>query len=276
MQNIKNNLRALNLSEKGINQCRTPLMEEIQIIEHQILKLNNCNIKSTENKPRLCHYFHIPPFPDPDLSISDFSDFFDNIQHKIECIFCKEDIEILHYPKRRYDNYFWGSLFPEILHELDIYIEHDMEPFIVKCAKNGDIESVRKHIENGYDLDRRRKWTETDVKIWGEKSWHWFGDSALMIAAKNGYHEMVKELLMAGADPMLVSMGNGCNDDESYDALKVAKNASKVNGLKRFNYIVSILEAVNALWKKLDPRRYEQPHFSTKKERKYIPKLTDI
>ena len=53
-------------------------------------------------------------------------------------------------------------------------------------------------------MNAARKWTEVQEKMGGyDKSWEWFGDTALIAAARACHVEVVNYLLMEGADPTL-------------------------------------------------------------------------
>mmetsp|Transcript_45787 Transcript_45787/g.83934 ORF Transcript_45787/g.83934 Transcript_45787/m.83934 type:complete len:567 (+) Transcript_45787:49-1749(+) len=64
-------------------------------------------------------------------------------------------------------------------------------------------------------VNAAKRWLETEVKCSGfEKSWEWFGDTALIAAARRGHWEIVYCLLRDGlADPTLES----CPRDDLYE-----------------------------------------------------------
>eukprot|EP01083_Nonionella_stella_P030859 84564_1 len=136
----------------------------------------------------------------------------------------------------------------------DCYKKDDPQPEIVLAAMNNDLRKVKKYIAKGRDLDKRRRWTEVEVK-WGyNKDWEWFGDSALIVATKHQSVDIVKELLLNQADPMLKS----CPSDDVYNtALEVAQRKSN----KQILRMISV-HVVNDLWIKLNQNCHESADYS--------------
>eukprot|EP01083_Nonionella_stella_P026162 72020_1 len=144
------------------------------------------------------------------------------------------------------------------------YRNDDPEPEIVRYASTGDLKNVMEYIANGGNLDKRKRWTEVQEKYGYDKSWEWFGDSALIIAAQKGYHRIVYHLLLAGADPMLESCPY---DDYYHSALKAAEAARHINGDKQTNLIILAISNVNELWKKLNPKCNESANYTKQKKK---------
>lgn len=90
---------------------------------------------------------------------------------------------------------------------------HKVEPALVTAAKLGDLSRVKALVGSAATEAERRTlvnaskiWTEHDDKSWGDKTWEWHGDTALIAAARGGHHAIVKYLLCEGlADPTLRS-----------------------------------------------------------------------
>ena len=136
----------------------------------------------------------------------------------------------------------------------DMYKKDDPVSEIVNTANCGDLQKIKALIASGSDLNERQRWTEVTEKMGYDKSWEWFGDSALIAAARRGHVEIVAELLLNQADPMLES----CPYDDIYvNALGVAKK----------DKIKQMISAVLELWKALNPKCSESAHYKKKKHR---------
>eukprot|EP00092_Neocalanus_flemingeri_P027586 GFUD01029929.1.p1 GENE.GFUD01029929.1~~GFUD01029929.1.p1 ORF type:complete len:362 (-),score=68.48 GFUD01029929.1:61-1146(-) len=101
---------------------------------------------------------------------------------------------------------------------------------LVKEARTGNLESVKEILgscssdQKVGTLNGARHWTEVQEKHGYDKSWEWFGDTALIAAARAGHVEVVKLLLLEGADVTLDS----CPSDDNYEtAEKAAENKRK-------------------------------------------------
>ena len=102
---------------------------------------------------------------------------------------------------------------------------------LVTAASAGHLEIVKQIIEGCQSdqkagtLNAARKWTEVQEKMGGyDKSWEWFGDTALIAAARACHVEVVNYLLVEGADPTLSS----CPSYDEYEtAQKAAENREK-------------------------------------------------
>ena len=96
------------------------------------------------------------------------------------------------------------------------------------------------------------------------KSWDWWSYSALMAAAKSGHLDIVRALLLAGADPMLVS----CTRYDIYQtALELVRTEKdyRVNDKKR--KMARLLTNVHVLWRDLNPQCHESAHPCSPEER---------
>jgi hypothetical protein len=118
-----------------------------------------------------------------------------------------------------------------------------------------------------------RRWTEAEEK-WGyDKSWEWFGDTALHAASREGESACVRYLLEQGADPTLESM---VREDTSETPAKSARlrpssiwadsdlpNVVQAKlALRRSaecETVRALLAAAGAFWKRCN---YSSPHYS--------------
>ena len=113
-----------------------------------------------------------------------------------------------------------------------MYKKDEEDGEFVRLAKSGSLPELEAAIaklpkagtERAAKLNHARRWTEVEEK-WGyDKSWEWFGSTAITAAARRGEVAMVKALLVAGADPTLV----GCHtDDVHQNAVKAAEHSMK-------------------------------------------------
>jgi len=92
------------------------------------------------------------------------------------------------------------------------YPKDEKDSNLVTAASAGNLEAVKRIVQDcppdlkAGTLNCARKWTEVDEKMGGyDKSWEWFGDTAIIAAARAGHVEVVQYLLMEGADPTLSS-----------------------------------------------------------------------
>ena len=100
-------------------------------------------------------------------------------------------------------------------------------------------------------------------------------DDALIEASWRGHKDIVRELLLAGADPMLESCWT---DDEYHTAIKAA-NSHRFKTDKNksaFPIIIEMLTTVNKLWKDLNPKCHESSHFQKVRENKNKPSTKDL
>ena len=139
-----------------------------------------------------------------------------------------------------------------------MYKKDDPDSELVQSAAAGDIANVRRLVEKTtgtFLLERAqlvnaaRRWTEVQEK-WGyDKSWEWYGDTALIAAARRGHAEVVRYLLdKALADPTLVSC---VNDDE----MESAEKACEV-GKQSCERLLATL--ANSVFTEHSQRQYEQ------------------
>mmetsp|Transcript_18740 Transcript_18740/g.26385 ORF Transcript_18740/g.26385 Transcript_18740/m.26385 type:complete len:278 (-) Transcript_18740:117-950(-) len=124
------------------------------------------------------------------------------------------------------------------------------DPEIVEASRDGNIDCVRKIVEdairdprnNDNDIARcinqSKRWEEIQDK-WGtyDKVWQWNADTALISASRAGHRQIVRYLLMHGADPTLEACPN---EDTHVDATKVASD----------NCIKAMLAAALVFWQK--------------------------
>ena len=113
-----------------------------------------------------------------------------------------------------------------------MYKKDEEDGEFVRLAKSGSLPELEAAIaklpkagtERAAKVNHARRWTEVEEK-WGyDKSWEWFGSTAITAAARRGEVAMVKALLVAGADPTLV----GCHtDDVHQNAVKAAEHSLK-------------------------------------------------
>jgi len=131
--------------------------------------------------------------------------------------------------------------------EFGIYPADEKNSSLLKAVHAGDLSKIEE-ILSGVDghkhvavLNHASRWTEVQVKSCYDKSWEWFGDTALISAARTGNFPIVKLLLLEGADPTLSSCPN---DDEYETALKAVQNGAKkaeklLDEIKKGTYKVS-------------------------------------
>eukprot|EP01084_Bolivina_argentea_P121354 215044_1 len=141
-------------------------------------------------------------------------------------------------------SYPWNNDFFESTH--DIYPKDDPIPDIVLAAQRNDLKTIKQHIKNGKDLNKRQRWTEVQEKFGYDKSWEWYGNSALIEASQRGFTDIVKVLLLNGANPILESCPT---EDVHHTALKAASNSTQKN-----NLIIKMLSEVTKLWKEKNPK----------------------
>lgn len=130
---------------------------------------------------------------------------------------------------------------------------------LVTYARNGDLEAVRhelaKHSGDTKMLtavvNTAKTWTESEEKYGGyTKSWTWYGDTALIAAARLGHDRIVEALLQtAVCDPSLES----CPSCDAYEtALQAAARSGRgcsylgqrdTPGLERCKQLLLIAEA---------------------------------
>ena len=166
-----------------------------------------------------------------------------------------------------------------------LYKKNDTDSPFVLAAKFGDLKLVQSLYEQSEDsekqsvLNQARKWTEVQEKYGYDKQWDWFGDTALIAASRNCHLDVVKYLLLQGADPNLES----CPYDDQYESAEKAAK-SQLNRLKigevsdwkvkKCEQIIALLKEVSKIWPKSD---FSSAHFDKEraKEFKLKPKLAD-
>lgn len=125
-----------------------------------------------------------------------------------------------------FDDYFFS--------DHDVYKKDETDSKLVSVAKSGSLEELKTELSKlpkersarTTVLNHAARWTEVQGKYGYDKSWEWFGDTALIAAARRGEVLMVKALLAVGADPTLES----CPCDDLYeDATKAAEASFKRN-----------------------------------------------
>ena len=166
------------------------------------------------------------------------------------------------------DHNFWSS-------NHDVYRKDDPIPAIVKAARDGDLNTIKTLIANKVDLDERQRWTEVVGKYGYDKSWEWFNNSALIEASWRGHIEIVRQLLLAGADPMLKSC---YTDDEYHTAIGAANSSRFKNDTNKivFPKIIEMLYAVHELWTESNPECNESAHYEKNRKEKNKPSIKDI
>jgi hypothetical protein len=99
------------------------------------------------------------------------------------------------------------------------------------AAKNGNLGAVQSLVLQSLSrrvlLNQARRWTEVDYRASGfTKEYEWFDLTPLALAASHAHSDIVKYLLLEGADPTL----KGCpSDDVHMTALGAAKNSQTTN-----------------------------------------------
>jgi len=120
---------------------------------------------------------------------------------------------------------------------------------IVSAAERGDLKKIKKYISKGVNLNKQQKWIEVDDKMFYDKTYEWFGNTALIEASQHGHIDIVRELLLNGADPAITACPK---EDKHHTAIKAAVNASKhaqnEQEQNAFISIIAMLKDVNALW----------------------------
>jgi len=115
--------------------------------------------------------------------------------------------------------------------EYGMYPRDESDSYLVQAVKSGNLHEVKSLLddfppsspEQVLRVNEARKWTEVQEKMGYDKSWTWFGDTALIAAARLGNLEMIRILLLAGADPTLES----CPIDDEYENPLKAANTRK-------------------------------------------------
>jgi len=161
----------------------------------------------------------------------------------------------------------------------------EQDSAFVEAANRGNLEGMKKILQP-YDepdeeessnlflsmkenkmkmLNGARKWTEVQEKCGYDKSWTWFGDTALIAAARNGHFNVVKFLLLEGADPTLVS----CPTDDQYENAVQAAEKSKRLGHSNAIKTQNLLNEAMKYWVKA---RYAGASHSKDREKAYTKK----
>ena len=150
----------------------------------------------------------------------------------------------------------------------------DPIPTIVKAARDGDLKSIKKFISYQVDLDKRQRWTQI-IQNKDSETWEWFNNSALIEASLRGHIDIVRQLLLSGADPMLESC---FDDDQFHTAIKAAMYSKFKNDKNKqiFTKIIKMLTVTNKLWTELNPKCNESAHFEKNRKEKNKPSLKDI
>ena len=139
-----------------------------------------------------------------------------------------------------------------------MYKKDDPDSELVQSAAAGDIANVRLLVEKTtgtFLLERAqlvnaaRRWTEVQEK-WGyDKSWEWYGDTALIAAARRGHAEVVRYLLdKALADPTLES----CVTDDHFES------AAKACEIGKQTCELRLATLANSVFTEHSQRQYEQ------------------
>ena len=136
--------------------------------------------------------------------------------------------------KRDYDGYNSDGDYFSSRH--DIYKEDEVDSDLVKTARSGGLESLLAELDKlpkkdgssrAAKLNHARRWTEVEEK-WGyDKSWEWFGDTALTAAARRGEAEIVRALLVAGADPTLQACPSSDVTETAVQAAETARTRAE-------------------------------------------------
>lgn len=117
----------------------------------------------------------------------------------------------------------------------DFYPHDEEHSGLVKAARNGNLDMVIQILRNcpedkkSETLNKARRWTEVVEKMGYDKSWEWFDDTPLIAAARAGHFDIVKLLLMEGADPTLKS----CHTDDVYETAEQAARSGNIINLLR-------------------------------------------
>merc|ERR1712002_621418 len=99
-----------------------------------------------------------------------------------------------------------------------------------------------------------------------DKEWEWFGDTALIAASRNGHFNIVKALLLAGADPTLSS----CPTDDVYETAEQAAEKQKMKGkANAYTNILAILKVALGFWSKA---KYASHNFNEERKKAFKKK----
>ena len=148
------------------------------------------------------------------------------------------------------------------LGEYERYKEEEPDSELVQSAAVGNMANVRLLVEktSGNVIERALlvnaagHWTEVEEK-WGyDKTFEWYNDTALIVAARHGRAEVVRYLLAEGlADPTLETSVN-CNGDdyEMHSAQKACEwgkvRHSSRSALTQYDEISKLLAAASPFW----------------------------
>eukprot|EP00933_Yihiella_yeosuensis_P044433 TRINITY_DN3955_c0_g1_i1.p1 TRINITY_DN3955_c0_g1~~TRINITY_DN3955_c0_g1_i1.p1 ORF type:complete len:429 (-),score=40.99 TRINITY_DN3955_c0_g1_i1:566-1852(-) len=111
-----------------------------------------------------------------------------------------------------------------------VYKNDKPHPPIVLAARQGRLDEVLRLLQEGVDVDSRRKRLEVEEKFGYDKEWSWDDDTALITAAREGHHEIAYHLLLHGASPTVKS----CPQDDVHEtADDAAKKQQKIISGKR-------------------------------------------
>lgn len=146
----------------------------------------------------------------------------------------------------------------------------DSVPNIIAAVQFGDIDRVKMVIQNVGDLDER--------KIQKEDKQDWYGESALMIAVRQINVQIVRELLLNQADPMLRSyVGAGKTMSAQQVAREVwLKCADDSQNMSEINTIINMVRRVHALWRKCNPHYIESANAALPRKMKQKPSRFDL
>ena len=142
------------------------------------------------------------------------------------------------------------------LGEYEKYKEEEPDSELVQSAAVGNMANVRLLVEktSGNVIERALlvnaagHWTEVEEK-WGyDKTWQWYGDTALIAAARSGKAEVVRYLLAEGlADPTL----DTCVSEDNYESATKACEVGKLRHSWRsaqYDEISKLLAAASPYW----------------------------
>ena len=102
---------------------------------------------------------------------------------------------------------------------------------LARAAKDGNLGAVQSLVLQSLSrrvlLNEARRWTEVDYKMSGfTKEYEWFDLTPLALAASHAHSDIVKYLLLEGADPTLI----GCpSDNVNITAVDAAKSSQTAN-----------------------------------------------
>eukprot|EP01084_Bolivina_argentea_P311387 538988_1 len=119
---------------------------------------------------------------------------------------------------------------------------------IVLAAITGDLNSMHQYITDGIDLNTQQKWKQ----IKSNKEHYYFDNTALIEASQNGHIDIVKALLLAGANPNIKAYPKSIQKE--HNAIEAAINSTKKNNenSNTFNAIIQMLKNVSDLWIKMN------------------------